>query len=419
MLTVNLLNRTAGAAAPVEEEETVRAEPPRPTTYYLQLDSTSLPGNMQTGAQDLHTIGLLANLGVQAASDKLGISSNVWGRLFQGLFIDLPLMFYTGGVAHEIWGHGARAREDGCSYSSNLLKWGAISGLNCGDRVLSEEQLIQITTGGTEATQYFAHFTAQQMMFRGSGSYPEALMYLDTKLDITNYILNWNNPQLGVLYPDQHNSTYNYPFINNQGDVSLYWEQMAYKRLSDLQKSYTLSEIAARGLWHGPNFNYSVLRAGAIWNSVLDPTLWLAAYQIGNYIASGEREFKMPVIWPRTNFVLTPAGPDFYLRLPFRFNHDKMMIDPYIRKTFNHSDNAYGAGYDLFQKYDERLSVRTGLDVWEQSNKLGVSVRVGGDYQCLPGVWCRVMGAYKTDGYAFGQPQEKGITLSFGIGLRF
>ncbi|MFA4967298.1 MAG: hypothetical protein WC624_03665, partial [Candidatus Margulisiibacteriota bacterium] len=361
---------------------------------------------------------LLEHKAIEPASDKLGTRNTGGGRFLQALVFDFPITLYSGGVMHEIWGHGAIAREFGCYPSYNLLHWGESSDSDyaCYAR-LNKEQHILGGTGGMEATQYLGHFTFKQMMLRGQGSYAEALMHVDLIGDTVNYLFNWGTPKTR-LAPNPNEGNYDYPFKDGRGDIATYWTDMAYLRLERLKQSHSVKEISDKNLWNGPNFPFGVLQFGALWTSVLNPAFIHSAYHIGEYIADGKTSYAMPRVLPATNFVLTPEGPDFYFRLPTRFgDKNPVLFDPYVRRTGNYSDNAYGTGFDLMGRQNSWLTWRAGGDTWKQFRGWGGGIRAGADIR-IPNTNV-ILGAdwsCKTFGYAFGQQEKAGCNayLRFG-----
>jgi hypothetical protein len=390
------------------------------TPYLLQYDpkdTRQFLGDMPTGAQNLYTLRLLLERkAIEPASEKLGTRNTGGGRFLQALVFDWPITLYTGGVMHEIWGHGAREREFGCYPSYNMLHWGENSG--CGGVLQTKEQdVLHDTSGGMEGTQYMGHFTLKQTMLRGRGSYAEALLHVDLIGDTVNYIFNWGTPG-SILSPYRNFGTYDYPFEYRRGDIANYWTDMAFLKLERLKQSYSLKEISDQNLWNGPNFPFGVLQFGALYTSVLNPAFIYSAYQIGNYIADGKTSYNMPRVLPATNFVLTPEGPDFYFRLLTRFgDKNPVLFDPYVRRTGNYSDNAYGAGFDLIGKPNDWLTWRGGGDIWKQFHGWGGGIRAGADIR-IPktNVILGMDFSHKTFGYAFGQREEEGFDVKFRVG---
>jgi len=410
--------------APAKKEEAGQEEKPvrpRRKSYPLRYDPDFSARSMG------HNIFTGYNLGIDYVLEPLAVATrfenNGFGRLFVAIVYEAWAL-YAGGVQHEIGGHGGRYREIGCSPHHDMwpfpIKFGQITKYNC-SFTLNLEQDILTAMGGTEATQVLANITSRQMMLHGA-NVAKAIGYLDFHLDLSNYIGVWNNPGYsdGSLTPFTEDEN-NYP--EHFGDIHAYWKYMSGKELAHLKQFHTLKEIHANNLWTGPNFSYNNIRAGAIWNAA-DPLTLFLAYQVLRYVFTGNKEFEIPDFLPRTNFVLSPEGPEYYLTLPFRVK--ETLFEPYLRSTFNYDKNAYGAGLDVFNIpipiKSSHLVLEAGTHVWNAHQGPGVSASLGVHTNILGKAWRPLEKYYlsggvivKTDGYVFGQPLEQGGSWFVGL----
>jgi hypothetical protein len=381
--------------------------------------------HMETGAHDLFALHqFVENEGISPAAESLGLKETRGGRALEFFPFTLIWSLYIGGLQHEIFGHGARNRENGCSTNHDVrfwqIKWGqAMSSDNCSDRSWLEEGLD--SAGGIESTQVMSKIIAQQTAI-GQGKYHSAWLYIDTKLDTTDYILaNSPSNRRGIFYPNLRGFNY----LNYEYDIEAYWFEMSYARLNELVDQYGIKKVHDYNLWNGPNFSYRAIEAGAAWN-MLDPTVWYSGYQVYDYIDTGKETFKPPSFLPRTNFILTTRGPDFYFRLPF-MTDGSTLFDPYIRTTANYSENNYGAGLEvknisLGAPFGTKFTADAEAhgwykDGWKGGFGGGVGAGISGQFHesfSLGGG-----GYFKTKGPLMGKINDKGFQWYLQVGTNF
>ncbi|OGB90131.1 hypothetical protein A2625_04905 [candidate division WOR-1 bacterium RIFCSPHIGHO2_01_FULL_53_15] len=404
-----------------------------PKEYVFRYDSL---WHMETGAVNLISVHqLVEDWVIRPWGEAAGLTASGNGRLLE-LIPTAILSLYAGGMQHEIFGHGARFREIGFGTKSDLrfwkLKFGqvAITGNSYyikNNKSPYIDRLGRISAaGGMEATQVMSKRIAQQTAI-GGGGYDLGWLYLDTKLDTTEYILA-NSPAIrrGIVYPylEEFNQAV-FKISSSAFDISSYWRLMGELRLEELVDQYGLKTVLDNDLWHGPNFNFRAIDAGALWNA-LDPTLWYSAYRVYDYIDTGRDTFSPPSFLPRTNFALTTRGPDFYFRLPFKAD-GTTLFDPYIRSTANHSENNFGAGLEMHNLYLGHLSgaaftVNPELHGWYKAGWQG-----GFGYSLGTGISAQIQdrfsigggGYYKTEGPLMGKVENAGFQwyLQAGISL--
>lgn len=376
----------------------------------------------QMGSDNLFTgYNLVMNYGVDPLAEATGIVNSIPGRAMVVLTKE-GVALYTGGVQHEVFGHGARNREAGCDPEHEFwpfpAQFGQMENFTCNKDL---EQKVVATMGGSEANQEFSITIGQNMKIHG-GNTSNAVLYLDTHFDTSNYIGIWDNPSL----PDTSLSPFSekeksYPEF--APDISAYWEYMSRIEYEKLKQEHTVQEVHVQNLWNGPNFSYNNIRAGAVWNA-LDPYSWYLGYQAIKYIVTGKDGFNIPNFLPRTNFILGPNGPEYYLGLPFTISD--VLIDPYIRTTANYDDNAFGAGVEARNIKLSLAKTEVLLDgnvhVWKNAQAFGISAGAGLYTNVIGNLWQPLDSLYlgtnmevKTQGYVMSQPMEPGISWSAGL----
>jgi|GEM_PF-2278412 len=391
--------------------------------YPIRYDENHSP---KMGADDLFAgYSLVMDWGVDPLARLARADKSIVGRALVMLTTE-GLALYTGGVQHEIFGHGYRDREAGCEVEYDMwpfpIEFGQTRKEKCPVN-LGPEHGIMDSMGGLEATQAFSVFTGQNIKLYG-GNLSRAILYIDTHLDISNYIDVWNNPSIGAS-PFTPFSEKEQAYPTFKGDIVSYWHKMSIKEYEHLRQTKTEKEIYDEGLWQGPNFSYNNIRAGAVYN-LLDPYTLYLGYQGFKYLFTGKADFNVPDYLPRTNFILSPNGPEYYLTWPVMAG--KTLIEPQIRTTANKDKNAFGAGVAA---RNIQLNLRGtdvvldgSVNVWKAPDGMGVSAEAGVQTNILGRLWKPLERFYlggsvtaKTDGYVMAQPIEAGVsgaaTLSY------
>jgi hypothetical protein len=365
----------------------------------------------------------------EALSGRLTFDERAWwkktlaitGRAAKLLFVDFTLASLATVFIHEVYGHGARGREAGLwpTYVFSVPPpWGWLLDPH-GPRFLGatsnaysfdadRDQLM--VAAGIEANYYTAHFvTAGAMQRGGSLRYGDALLYMVSKAAYVGSFL-----QPGAAPKDSRFAT---------DDVEEYVQGLAARFNLDRPND------PQRLRWM---LFYSYI------GNVLDPMLWLSAYHtLVSYGWFGAREARLPSIaagplrlFPSTRYNLTPFGPEHYLDL-FGFN-DAFTGNVYVRAGSSGLAFYGGFGARLF-RYEPVPWLRLGaeLDVWLQPQTVfnvrnlydrpltaGVNYAVSAELLLYGpfGVLGRL--AYKTRGYAMGQPLGEGVHGYFGVFLR-
>ncbi len=357
-------------------------------------------------------------------SRPAGKAAAIIGRALKLVFIDSQLAVGTDVFIHELYGHGARAREWGLhpDYAFKLLppySWifharsdSSTSGVWTGQ----PERDLQTKAGGLEAGYLTAWWiNAQTIANGGTLHYGAGLTYLATKLtDVEVY--------LGDLTSD--------PSGGATRDVLLYVEalQWRFRRWTAAERA----QIVQRLRW-------------SYLGNFLDPTLWLVLYhELVTYLYRGERHARLPLIpirswrlFPGARFNLSPFGAEHYLEL-FASGRGAL-FNGYARFGSSGLATYWGLGLKMLRLPVWRgLAVGAELDLWRQPKLLldapepglgtlgltspeaasaGVNVGVSLDWR----IWRRigVVGklSYKTEGYLMGQPLARGLHGYFGLCL--
>ncbi|MEW6680092.1 MAG: hypothetical protein AB1297_03580 [bacterium] len=343
--------------------------------------------DMEQGAINIASLYNLTN----RACD-FGISRNIIARSGKMVVFDIPLSLWTTTIHHEYFGHGIRARELGLSASYyipfpweyvlwwNLKKvkraycsvWGYPSDI---------EKRLQMSVSGIEANQLLAHKIQRQFYKKENIHYYEALLFFHNKLYVNSYIYHTPNPNSSE---DDFRKE-----LSEGGDIATYLVRMDEKEAKSDYKE-----------------NYTKLKREAMWN-LADPSLWMAAYFLGRYLAFGEKDFKMPRfkgIGMGTRFNLTPMGEEFYLDI---YQKTKYF---YLRK----GEGFYGAGIGIDGSF---LSGR--IDLWRQSNKEGYHLNASFTKGMTNWIEFIIEAGLKTEGYLMGKGFKESRYGAIGLGLSF
>ncbi len=376
---------------------------------------------MQVGAKNLILLNGLESELIQilipderinsSFSDR---SSGIGLRLLKIAIWNSYTTYYSILFQHEIFGHGARARELGykdVSYRILLpypfgrgggytyFDWGAGSSLD--DRFLSN------TLGGTEATGVLADQIRLGWLRTGKIESYQAQLYLFARTDLMRYILSTNEEET-----DMSNDIQSYRIAYNS------------MRVSD-------------SIEHGP------LRIEAMKKRSLlilsDPFIWFSCWGLASYVWTGDRKFQYPIFRVgRVNFIpavgyeLTPFGPEFQLEALFGIC-DKVILVKYRQGESPFSDilgtdiegvnlvSYRGAELDmgLFFWFQPTLLQHTG----EEPDRIkrfgsGESLTITSPplEACLPVRFS--LGVFrKAGGYLAGEILDAGITWRGGIGV--
>jgi hypothetical protein len=396
-------------------------EPPRRLELVADPHFSIEPGVLTT-ASLLHLVmgygQLLPNFGVdenQASGHILATG----GRTIAFVFIDFPLTMFAHLLNHEVFGHGARAREQGFkpTYLFTLpppYSWLLDSGpqFHGGTSIIptpTSDRALPFSFGGFEAQSY-ASYTINRRIAAAGGrlEYSDLLLYFGKLVYYESFV--------DLSSATQYNS-----------DAGAYVEE--------LRQRFNLWRDTDR-----TSLTHQLTRAWAA-GVFIDPTLWAAVYDlfIGRLLF-GLRSFTIKFIelgdvsiYPATRFNLSPFGAEHYLDL---FIHmPAATFAPYFRFSSSGLATDLGGGASIFGwpvLSDPELRLGADLDFWVQPQilldeknvftrptLLGGNVAARADLTLFGDVGLILKLAYKTRGYLMGQPIDPGLYgfAGFRLGL--
>lgn len=402
------------------------AGPPAPTepVHPLRLELLVSPTfGMEDGLRDVLSVERALFLYDDLLARGLDFDESGWrrlagilGRLAKFLLVDTPIVTFLNAVQHEVFGHGARAREFGqwpqylfgLPLPYSLLAPGQdYSGFAYfGTSGLADRDLPMVF-GGIEANAYAGHLVAMTAL-RGGGSlhYGDALHYLVSRL---GYLPRWLSPDVIGRH-------------TNSDDPDQYAQLLAV-RFNRFGSSAQV-ELSQR-----------LRRAWA--TQFLDPLWWYCAYDlIVEYVGQGRRWWTVPrlqvggvALLPAVRFSLGPFGAEHALDVTF--GTPRFLLDVSVRAASSGLATSVGAGARLFEfQVLPTVAVGGSLDVWIQPELLP-EYRNAYDGRTLPGVSAMVEASWrpfehwafvgqlggKTRGYVMSQPTQAGVFGFAGVQL--
>jgi hypothetical protein len=387
-------------------------EPPKPDLVFVADPKLGMEGGIRTSL----SLGLIVSryeellprivhLESPAADHAIG----VFGRLLQEVFIDDPLASVETTFIHEVYGHGARARELGqdASYEFALPEPYAamfspgtpflgITETNSNTGVRDRD--IVIVEAGLEANNFTTRWINLQLVaMDGWVKTSDLDVYIDSKLP---YLQTFLSRGIG------HG-------IGGGDDVIAYVND-----LQDRTNRWTASDrtaIAGR------------LQTAYAWNYV-DPTLYFAVYGLlVDRLYLGKEYSRVPLpsaggvtFYPATRFNLSPFGAEHYLDVFLKRKH--LVADVYGRIGSSGLASYTGGGVQL-DGIEPRRGLRFGAsaDVWSQPElflsqrnvyappqQAGVSAGLYASARVYESLSLTVKLACKTSGYLMGQPVDGG-----------
>lgn len=302
-------------------------------------------------------------------------------------------------VQHEVFGHGARAREfhmGDIGYHINVFS-GATTYPIEEYNALNVNQKAALNTGGVEATSILSQQIERSWMNDDTIDSRAATLYLVNSLDQSVYAFSTSS---NAFHPD--NDAQNY--------------------------------IGNVNAWHGSNaLSSHKLKVSTLWDW-LDPMIYMSAYELLKYIWEGQQTLNFSTLhvkqarfMPTTRVLYTPWGPEFQLQNHF-FTPEEKYIGVFLRYSKIGQVDSYGA--DLFidpiAEY-ECVSLRNQLSVWYQphllkntnaatnTNKYGFAEFLGAYYQINPSVYAYGELGYKVSGYLQGTQLTRGVIWRLGF----
>ncbi|MBU0573671.1 MAG: hypothetical protein KKH83_04255 [Candidatus Margulisbacteria bacterium] len=363
--------------------------------------------------------------GFDRAMHALNIHDLWYVRLIKQVLLDAPFTLYSGGVVHETAGHGWRAKEIGCEqkylFNPFLAEFGQREDVECPIESMTPLNSLIGTVEGPASTQNASKWAHRDMLVNG-GDHIKAYWYLDTKLDITNYTMLWNNPTWTIIMSKFDDA---YRGGDTRGDVAGFWydsQDLRYQELLD--KGWLPEEIHEKGLFKGPGFSYWNIYIGALWN-LIDPTAVYMAIQLVKYVFLGEDKFEMPGFIPRTNYYMTPNGPLYQLAVPFRIGPAVMEAGMETTVNTEGLEQSGGGWLKLHNlkwqpaKY-ARFDFGAELHVFNRRGKWGVLAEGSLMYSPIDQIGIGGSVGYKSENvYLPGRPYEDSLLYSIDVAVRF
>lgn len=318
---------------------------------------------------------------------------------FGKLLIESSLASWALVAQHEIFGHGARAREFDMAVSSyHVSPFSGSTSFALGDyNNLSTIQKIALTTGGMESTTIVAYDLRDNWLRGSQLDVRAAQLYLANYLDQTTYIRGT---------PDSD--------ISSGNDVASYVDLV--------------------NTWHD---NADVLTKKRLRHRSLidlfDPFLWYSVYGMVNYIVYGEQLYDYSMFnignyqyLPSLRIVLSPWGPEYQFSNYFK-NIDNQVLYLGLRhgSTGKHSSNGCTVKQtNLFNWRDIYFDGRA--DLWRQPNINAISAATAkrgyglagfatGNYWVKQTLKLFAQLGYKTNGFLQGEPLDSGIIVRVGV----
>jgi len=408
-------------------------EPSRPEIVVVGDPKWGMEGGARSVASAGHVLfeyeQMLPRLVELDEGTPLGKTAAVAGRILKLTLLDYPLASTEVVVVHEVFGHGARARELGASpryffrlpepYAAILSPndpSGRVGGEYAGVSLPATRDLV-VRLGGVESGYVMDWWVNEQATAaRGWVRHDDLLVYASAKV---------------VYMSDLFGST-----IEHAGESDADSDMAAY--ITDLQLRFGRNRPEDRvEIVHR-------LRAAYIWN-LADPTLLYAAY--GTFVDSlwnGRRYSRLPlpsiagtVVYAVPRFSFSPFGAEHYLDV--FASRGSVLVDVYGRAGSSGLASYTGGGVRVLGWTPVRaLSLGGDVDVWSQPpalpaegiglGALGGSRPPTGDSPGASfGLYARlaVLGkigltgklAYKTSGYLMGEPVGEGLYGYAGISV--
>jgi hypothetical protein len=412
LLTVGLLSASTSRAARADE-------PVKPDIVFVGDANFGMEGGIRSslsmGQVVLRYDELLPTV-VHLRNSGADLALKIVGRLLQEVFIDGPLEEVEADVIHEVFGHGARAREFGqpATYLFSLPEpyrgflssgstFSAVTDISP-NTTMGRDQDIAVREAGLEANYLTARWINLQMVASDGWVRSSDLdIYVDAKVTyLPTYLSNGiHDPTLSA------DDVVNY--VTDLQDRTNLWRPSDRTRIvSNLQTAYA-------------------------WNFI-DPTLYFALYAFFvDHLYGGQDYSRFPLpsafgvtFYPETRFNLSPFGAEHYLDLFLRKGH--VIADLYARVgSSGIAPYAGGGAYVDGVRVCSRLSLGAEVDVWDQP-ELFLSQRNVYDPPQVAGLngglyaTAKVYGAlgvtaklsYKSSGYLMGQPFGAG---PYGLGF--
>lgn len=345
--------------------------------------------------------------GYQALDDMLLPNSEgdhsaytILGRF--GKLVIEDVIFSTGMVAqHEVFGHGARAREFKVPVLRyQVLPYSGYTQLSYKYNFLTPNEKIAIDAAGMEATGILAKRIRDYWLASKFIDEREAHLYVLNALDQPLYALNTRREP--------------YNNIHNSNDISSY--------VAQINQWYGHQVLSVRRLRQLALFDF------------LDPYLYYSFFSMGMYIVEGVQCWEYPMIpigdyqyLPGFRIALAPYGPETQFINYIRSAENTIQA----RFRYGHTDQrkSWGAGVEITRFWSSDLiNLDAKLEIWNQprlfkANAGQATPKFGaGLWGTLR--WCvfsqvELLGqvGYKSSGYVPAEPLKSGPIFRAGFNL--
>ncbi len=360
-----------------------------------KYDSPFMGANwMQSG---LNAYELLDDTLLSSTEDQMCVSitlarSAKW--LFEYSLSNLAMV-----VQHEVFGHGARAREfhlPNIGYRIGVFS-GTTTYASSAYHTLNAQQRAAFKVAGIEATSILAQQIERSWFPENTIDSRAATMFLVNTLDQSVYMFSTTSD---AFHPDN--------------DIHGY--------------------ISTVNSWYGYHaLKVHSLKTRMVWDW-LDPMIYMSAYSILKYIWQGQQflEFDMLQIGeahfmptPRTLFA--PWGTEFQLQNHIYTPEDKY-IGVYARYGKNGNKSSHGLDLHIAPINPDTCWYFTHkLSAWRQphllqndtgrsnTNKYGFAYFLGANYRLNQDVYATGELGYKLSGYLPGVQLERGLIWRVGL----
>lgn len=312
---------------------------------------------------------------------------------------EFTLSNFTMVLQHELFGHGARAREfnmNDIGYHINIFS-GTTTYSQASFNALDNNQKAALSTGGVEATSLLAQQLEREWMFNDIVDNRAATMYLVNSLDEWVYAFGASG---SAFHPDNDAIAY-----------------IDYVNAWYAKKTLTSSK----------------LRLSMAWNWI-NPMLYISSYSLLKYIWQGHPSMQFSTLhignmrfMPTTHTLFAPWGPEYQLQTHLYTPEDKY-IGLFLRYGKTGGKSSYG--FDLITKPMAEYKcwhLVNKLSVWYQphllkndiastnTNKYGFGEFLSLYYKVTRNIYANGEIGYKVSGYMPGVQLARGVIWRVGF----
>ena len=373
-----------------------------------------LDGNFSSiaGAEDISTVeNILVEYEQQAIPQQLWTEddrfSKFFGRLYRlgkSILLENVQDMLADLIQHEVFGHGARAREFGDEHSTYELHlfppYGTGAGVTTWYLIPSQDQRTALSIGGIEAEGLLANELRMRALEKDSFNYRDANIYFVGRLALTTYALTTHD-----LYTGGGN------------DIAAYVSMVQYRN----------HRVSLQSIQRNSLLNFA------------DPlTLaWVYEY-LYRYIMLGDVETSVPMLHieniryvPGFRVALTPFGYDYYLENMIVKSNKVFMVSIGLGTADNGTSTVlkistpnlwsnafwnFGCAVDLWRQPTLNLSSFSlaPASTWN----IGALAAANITYHVAPSFGLYFNGGYKTQGFVEGEELNAGPIIRAGVELK-